>query len=75
MRKVELIPMGFPCTLAECPNGLFYFNDELCFKADYVGDVFIVDGGSAFWGGVSDKVERSKLVVQPVIFKDFQVIL
>jgi len=35
MRKLTLIPDGWPCDLSECPPGLFLFEDNVCFKTEY----------------------------------------
>lgn len=35
MKRLVLGPVGWPCTLAECPPGLFLYNDTVGFKTDY----------------------------------------
>jgi len=66
MKKLIVKPCDWMCELKECPGGLFAYNDALCFRSEYSpDDVFVCDSGEIFWGGVSDKNERSKLIVQP----------
>lgn len=48
-KDLVLIPNGWPCTLAECPPGLFMFGKCLGFKSEYANDIFVVDSGEAFW--------------------------
>ena len=35
MRRLVLIPEGWPCELRECPPGLFLYQDNVCFKTEY----------------------------------------
>lgn len=35
MRRLILVPSGWPTTLSECPPGLFMYEGELCFKTEY----------------------------------------
>lgn len=78
MRQLCLEPEGWPCTLSECPPGLFVFNDIVGFKSEYgardesgriYSEVFCADTGEYFWGGTSDKYKRELLVVQPVVVR------
>jgi len=71
-----------PCPLSECPPGLFWFGETLGFKTEYgaaewlpdtqtftigrYSDVYVVESGEAFWGGVSNRDERENLIVTPV---------
>lgn len=70
MKRLELKPDGFKCTLAECPPGLFLDADEAIvgLKTDY-DEYFIAIDGDAYWGGTSCKQERSKIVVQPLRYE------
>ena len=70
VRQLVIKPDGWPCTLAECPPGLFIFDaadyQTLGFKSEYgVDNPYIIDGGEVFWGGVNTKEARGKLPVQP----------
>jgi len=74
MKVLTLVPAGWPCTLAECPPGLFVFNDKVGLKSEYrseSGDMetFCGDSGEYFWGGVHDPSEKAKLILQPVEVK------
>jgi len=66
MKKLVIIPNGWPCTLLECPPGFFVFEDRLCLKTEYAYDGPYNEGGEVFWGGVDTKEERAKLIVEPV---------
>lgn len=63
------IETGDPCTLAECPVGLFYHGDELCIKTEYGNnegriDAFIVSSGEFFWGHAPQTIasQRASIV-------------
>jgi len=66
MKKLVLNPDGWPCTLQDCPPGFFLFQDSVCYKSKY-NDYYVGTGGSMFWGGTSTKVDRDKLLVQPLL--------
>lgn len=66
--------MAKKVTLAECPVGLFEFEGTLCFKSQYGDnnggiDAYVVESGEFFAGGVSDKIDRRRVMVKPVKFK------
>ena len=65
MKRLVVIPAGWPCTYAECRPGFFVVDELLCLKSEYGSDGYC-DSGEAFWGGVSTEEERNKLIVQPV---------
>ena len=65
MKILEIKPDGFPCKLKECPSGFFIFNDELCFKSDYLD--YFCSNGDCFWGGTNNVVHRGNLIVQPCV--------
>ncbi len=72
--KIFIIePKGWPCKLHEFGSGLFLSGNELCFKTGYItgekSEAYIVDGGSAFWGGTSSDTDREELEIQPVVAK------
>ena len=72
MKRLELKPEGFPCTLDECPPGFFLREDSLCFKSEYHTDQkadAYCDTGEYFWGGTNDVSARGKLIVQPVVYE------
>lgn len=62
MKRLELKPDGFKCTLAECPPGLFLCDDEniVGLKSDY-DDFYLAIDGDAFWGGLPQKKSAVKL--------------
>lgn len=67
MKRLVILPDGWPCTLAECPPGLFLFQERtLGLKTDYSDDQpYVVDSGEVFWGGVGTPEDREELIVQP----------
>ena len=69
MKTLEVYPNEWPCTLAECPPGLFTYGEELCFKSEYRtdahADAYICESGEAFWAGAADFTARDNLIVQP----------
>jgi hypothetical protein len=71
MAKTYVIePYGWPCTLAECPCGPFFWDgNRLCFKSEYASDGkcdAYNAAGEYFWGGTSNAKARAALMVQPV---------
>ena len=38
MKRLELFPTGFACTLKECPPGPFLHGEDLGFKSEYATD-------------------------------------
>lgn len=74
----ELVADGEPCTLAECPPGLFGFGDMVGLKDEYGTDVRDQSGlqrhvpaayneaGEFFWGGTKTHDDRLNLIVQPL---------
>lgn len=46
MKKLEIVPKGWSCTVEECPPGHFVYQDQLCFKTEYRGDKSISVGGN-----------------------------
>ena len=76
MKTLQILPEGWPCRLDECKPGPFTYHDTVGFKTEYVrteeefkGDieVYVLDSGEMFWGGVTDRKERSALIVQPCV--------
>lgn len=75
MKKLVVAPNGWPCTLAECPPGLFTYNEALAVKSEYrsaegYGTVkaYLADDGE-FFAPLSDKTACDRLVVQPCVYK------
>ena len=71
MRKIELIPEGFPVSLAECPEGPFLYDGDVGFKSEYQGkpetiDAYCLESGEYFWGGTSTGEKQRELIVQPL---------
>lgn len=73
MRRLVVVPAGWPCTYAECRPGLFVIDGHLNLKTEYGSDGYC-DSGEAFWGGVSGEEARNKLTIQPVdaIWEEFE---
>jgi len=69
MRKLVIKPVEWPCTLAECPPGLFVLDSSLGLKTEY-GDMEVyTGGGEIFWGGAANKEDRSNLLVTPATYE------
>jgi hypothetical protein len=70
MKHLVLEPSGWPCTLQECPPGLFVFYEHVGLKTEY-GDVeaYCGDSGEYFWAGTHTKAERNAVIVQPVSWR------
>lgn len=72
MKRLELKPDGFPCTLAECPPGFFLKDESVGFKSEYKSDNrpdCYCDSGEYFWGGAKTDEELNKIIVQPLIYE------
>lgn len=67
MKRLVMVPEGWPCTLAECRPGYFLWGDRLCLKDEYqeAGNSYN-EAGEIFWGGTTSGTARDALVVQPV---------
>lgn len=71
MRSKELVlrPVGWPCTLYQCPPGFFLYNGNVCFKTEYRSDnkmeVFC-ESGEFFCASTKTEDEKEKLEVQPL---------
>lgn len=56
MKRLEIVPHGFPCTLENCPIGLFMVgdSDEMYVKTEYStngkSECYIVDSGETYCG-------------------------
>lgn len=70
MKRLELIPNGWACTLDECPPGHFLFHEMVGFKSEYRNNEGRIeaycDTGEAFWGGTTKHEDTNKLIVQPL---------
>jgi hypothetical protein len=71
MKRLVLVPHGWPCSLLECRPGLFLSDEYVGFKSEYggaeVGNIEAFnEAGEFFWGGAKTHEERGKLVVQPM---------
>lgn len=68
MRRLVIVPEGWPCTLAECRPGHFLWQDSLCFKDEYGAELGgqYTESGEIFWGGAPNAVARAAFMVQPV---------
>ena len=79
MKRLVLVPDGWPCKLRECPPGLFVTDMEtVCVKSQYPRVEILASGGSAYWteayiadngdafGGCQDAKLREEIQVQPV---------
>lgn len=66
--RIELVPHGFPCRLADCPHGPFLYGDTVGMVSVHDG-VYVVDDGDAFWGSTTTGDSRNDLIVQPLDVK------
>ena len=68
MKRLELTPDGFPCTLAECPPGHFLFKDHVGFKSEYSTNSGFIEAfnevGEYFHGDGNG--EAKLCIVQPL---------
>ncbi len=51
MKKLAVVPEGWPCTIEECRPGHFVYQKQLCFKTEYRSDKDIevyCDSGETF---------------------------
>ena len=76
MRQLRVVPCDMPIRLVECPPGLFLFGVEAAepsvgFKTEYGAhnphdmEVYCIDSGEAFWGGVDSRSNLGDLQVMP----------
>lgn len=70
-RHIIPVDLELPCSLLECPPGLFLCDGTLGFKSEYSSmpghpEAFCVDSGEFFWGGANAALERAGLIVQPI---------
>lgn len=73
MKRLIVIPEGWPCKFSECRPGYFLFHGDLCLKTEYGSDSYC-ESGEAFWGGVSGEEARNALEIQPVsvVWEEFE---
>lgn len=64
MKKLIAKPNGWPCTLEECPPGLFVYEDEICFKSEYINEIGKIE---AFCESGEYFCKEANITVQPVI--------
>lgn len=80
MNHLQTLTGGMPCSLLDCPPGLFIFGIEkenpiIGFKTEYGCnnphdmEVYCVESGETFWGGTSSKTDLANLEVVPVNFE------
>lgn len=76
MRRLVIVPDGWPCRHAECRPGFFLSKDSLCLKSEYGGLEIssFCESGEAFWGGATTKEGQDNLIVQPVnaVWEDYE---
>lgn len=73
MKRLVILPEGWPCEFHECRSGFFLWKETLCLMSDYGGEAY-TDGGDIFWGGAISKEARAGLVIQPVtaVWEEFE---
>ena len=65
MRRLMMVPVGWPCTLRQCPPGHFVCDGQLCFKTEYAknGDA----GQSEAFNSAGEMLSGGEdVAVQPV---------
>jgi len=71
VKRLEMVPNGWPCTFKDCPPGYFVWQGNLCLMSDYGDNAgkrnAYCDSGEYFLGGVTTTQERDGLAVQPVV--------
>ncbi len=65
MKRLVLVPHGWPLPLGECSAGLFVCGDAVGLKTEYGLEPEAYCDSGEFWGGVSAEARRA-VVVQPV---------
>ncbi len=65
MKRLIIKPNGWPCTLLECPPGLFIYEDRIGLKSEYRTEngsikAYCGSSGEYFCG-------KEDIIVQPVI--------
>lgn len=70
MKRLVIVPDGWPCSLAECRPGHFVCDEILGFKTEYResdGKIQAYnEAGEFFWAGTKEESERRRIIVQPV---------
>lgn len=64
-KRLVIEPDGWPGELGYIQPGLFVWDDTLCVLSQYGGEAYLCENGDAFAGGVNNKADRSRLIVQP----------
>lgn len=65
MKKLVMMPDGWPCKYKECRPGFFFFDGSVCLKSEYEQNGYC-DSGEIFWGGQDNEIDRGELKVQPL---------
>lgn len=73
MEALLIVPVSFPCSLHQCPNGLVMIDGRLCIKTDS-GEIF-AETGERCYGGNLDHPERKTAIAQPAKIEWRKVIL
>ena len=63
-----IVPDGWPCTLDECRQGLFFYQDTLCIRTEDQ-HVYVCENGEFFWNGADSPPARLRLIVQPCVLQ------
>jgi len=70
-KTLSIVPYGWPCSLEQCAPGHFVYNDNLCFKTEYITQQGKLEAycetGEFFVGGATTEELRCQLMVQPVV--------
>lgn len=68
MKKLILVPEGWPVPFSECPPGLFLKDDMVGLKTEYGKCEGYCDSGETFLGGASTQEDLAKVIVQPLTY-------
>lgn len=67
-KQFVVVPEGWPCSVEDCPPGLFVCDDRLCLKTNHLTNgPYCCGTGEIFWGGTGNEEDRQTLQVQPVV--------
>jgi hypothetical protein len=73
MKRLVMVPEGWPCKLKEAPCGPFVWDDMLCFKSDHKDEnrriMAFGEFGVSLWYSAGGFVPMDDLMVQPVVAK------
>ena len=67
MKTVKIIPDGWECMIEDCPPGFFYYDEQLCFKTEYMDTDEDGNGQMQVYCSSGETFMPRKIKVQPVV--------